>query len=274
MRVLKQIGICLVLGGVVVSLGQACGQMETQNKSSTSTSSGIGGSGSGGGGGQVDLSICLTVPTLPICQGVNIPGGSGSGSGLANSFGYADPVTPIGSVNGEAKDPANPNATVTVFFFVGGPSGSGQAAGSTVANLPGLGNTGGAHRFSHTLPAQFRNGVAQTVYAYAFINGTYQLIGNGQQTYAAYTPTAAGQTFYTQNLQTQFQSRCASCHSVSYEAQYANLISPTKYRGGTSSTNALVVKASGQGHGGGSHCGGVNAGLCAQIQQWWALEFP
>ncbi len=254
MRLLKQLSICLILGGIVVSLGQACGQMEPQNRAASSSSSSRDGGNNGGSGGG---------------------SGSGSGAGLANSYGYADPVTALGSVGGEAKDPADPNATVTVFFFVNGPSGTGQAAGSVSASQPGLGNSGGARRFLFQLPAQFRNGSTQTLYAYAFINGAYQQIGGSPQTYAAYTPTPAGQSFYAANLQSQFQSRCIACHSVGYEAQYANLLSPTKYRGGTAANNALVVKASGgSGHGGGSHCGGVNGGLCAQIQQWWALEFP
>lgn len=242
----------------MLGLGQACGQMEPANKLNANSSSS---NGNASGDDPFDTSI---------------GGQPGSGAGQANAYGYADPVAALGTIGGEAKNPTDPSATVTVYFFVNGPSGTGTTAGTVLANQPGLGNTGGANRFAYQLPPQFRNGTIQTLYAYAFINGVYQQLGGSPQDYAAYTPTAAGQNYYSSTLQSQFQNRCAQCHAVAYNSQYASLLGPTKFKGGTAASNDLINYASGgNGHGGGNHCpGGKNAGLCAQIQQWWNLEFP
>lgn len=235
-----------------MSFGQACGRMEPALK------------------GPASSPASTRSPT---------DGGTstiGAGSTLANAYGYIDPVSSLGTVTGEVKDPANPTVSQTVFFFVNGPQGQGLSAGSIVANQPSLGNSGGNTRFLYVLPAEFRNGSVQTLYAYALIGGTYQQIGGSPHTYAAYTPRPEGKAYYEANLLPTFQQRCVACHAVSYSGHYSNLLSPTRFKGGTATNNDLINYISGTNrHGGGNFCGaGKSSGLCLTVQNWWNLEFP
>lgn len=257
MRVLKPLAICLILGGIVVSFGQACGPMSTpQNKtsaSSSSTSSGGSNTPAPGGGSNTPA-----------------PGGGGSGTS-GNPYGFINPVSTLGSVYGEARDPANPMASVMVYFFVDGPQGSGLSAGQVLANQPSLSSNGGNTKYTYQLPAEFRNGASHTLYAYAFVGGQYQQLSGSPQTYVAYAQTAAGQAYYEANLRPQLQTSCARCHTVSYTAHFSNLLTPPKHRGGTATNNDLINKMAG--HAGGTFCTNKSAGLCATVQNWWNLEF-
>jgi len=262
-KIVHQIILCLILGIVVVTLGQACGKLEAISENQTDATS------SGGGGGTPSPGqICPPGSTLPICQT------GGGGGGNANAFGFANTVSALGTISGEAKNPAALTTPVTVYFFINGPQGTGTSAGSILANQPSLGNQGGANRFVYTLPTEFRNGVTRQLYIYTMINGVYQQLGGSPQTYTAYTPTAAGQAYYESTVRPQLQTRCQNCHGVLYAGHYANLLNPTKAGGGTALNNELINKMAGMNHGGGNFCGGgKNAAPCSLIQQWWNLEF-
>jgi hypothetical protein len=69
---------------------------------------------------------------------------------------------------------------------------------------------------------------------------------------------------------------CAGCHpgEVNYDNHYTLLIDAAPVNGGTATNNRLILKASGGlNHGGNNRCGNINAGICADLQQWWAAEF-
>ena len=92
--------------------------------------------------------------------------------------------------------------------------------------------------------------------------------------YTAYTPSAAGISYFNQNVIPALANSCAACHSTNLEAQFAGLLTPTPANGGTATNNSLVIKGSGgDGHGGGNVCGGQNGSPCSQFQTWWDIEF-
>lgn len=190
------------------------------------------------------------------------------------STGFIDDVSPLGIVRGWAKDPGDENTKLTVFFYVGGPVGVGEAAGSVVAQEVGLGGQGLNHYFNHQLPARFRDGTTHQVYAYATEASAGNLLPGTPRDYIAYQQTQEGRDYYAANIQARFTSACGACHPTSYEAQFANLISPTPDKGGTATNNGLINKGAGGGsHGGGNRCGNKNSSPCSEFATWWDIEF-
>lgn len=197
-------------------------------------------------------------------RNANVPSG---GSGAVKD------ITVLGVVAGWAQDPSDATKKVDVKFYVGGPSDTGTLAGTTTANTGGY--VEGNHGFSLTLPPDFITNSEKQVWAYLVQGDKLVLLAGSPMKYTAYKSSVAGTAFYEANVKPQFQSQCSQCHGApTISAQFANLVSPPKHLGGTATTVKLVIKGSGgDGHGGGNRCGGANAGLCAQVQLWWAKEF-
>ena len=182
-------------------------------------------------------------------------------------------VTVLGVVAGWAQDPADASKKVEVKLYVGGPSDTGTLAGTTTANTGGY--VEGNHGFSLTLPPAMITNTEKQVWAYAVQGDKLVLLAGSPMKYTAYKSSAAGTAFYESNVKPQFQAQCSSCHGApTIEGQFSNLVSPPKHLGGTPATVKLVVMGSGGvGHSNGDRCGGANAGLCGQVQQWWTREF-
>jgi hypothetical protein len=195
----------------------------------------------------------------------------------AGFSGGIDTVTELGVVYGWAQNVNNPAAIITVLLYANGPVGAGTPIGSIAANQVGPGGLGTGHYFAFDLPAAYKNGASHTLHAYATTAVAANLLPLSPKTFVAYTPRAAGMTYYTNTLKPLLVNRCASCHSpidLEYTSKYLDLINPTPAAGGTSLNNTLINKSvGGDGHGGGNICGNKNNSPCAQMQQWWLLEF-
>lgn len=189
-------------------------------------------------------------------------------------------VSKLGEVFGYALDPGNPTATIRVIFYVDGPVGTGQYAGEVQANVTSYGTYAG-HYYSFKLPAAFADGRNHTLYAYGYDDqSNYMLYNNLNQrggfAYQAYTPRA--EAVFNEQIRTFVQSSCTSCHGTfwAYNSLYTGpLTNPTPLSGGTATSNLFIRKMSGlTSHGGGTFCsGGVNSGICSEIQRWWNAEF-
>jgi hypothetical protein len=182
-------------------------------------------------------------------------------------------VSSLGEVWGYAYDPQNKSGSLKIIFYVDGPVGVGQYAGETQANVQSVGPNAG-HFFSYKLPSQFADSRARYVVAYAVEARSEYTLYPGAIQYTAFTPKA--EAFYNQNISGFIQSSCTRCHSWNYMQLFAGpLMKPKPGGGGTASNNTLINKISGAvGHNGGSFCsGGVNSGICAQLQNWWRAEF-
>ncbi|MGE0615382.1 MAG: hypothetical protein AB7P04_07055 [Bacteriovoracia bacterium] len=193
--------------------------------------------------------------------------------------GALDPTISGNVLSGWAADADTPSQAVTVKFYINGPIGVGTLAGEAIANLPRIFGVPipGNHEFQFTIPAPYRDGVQHPLYAYAADTASGQLfpINTSPFNFTLYTPTAAGQTYFTNNVRGRLAG-CLSCHSTmqNYASAYSYLAIPSKAAGGTSTNNNLYIKANGgNGHSGGNFCGSV-AGLCPNIATWWGLEFP
>lgn len=198
--------------------------------------------------------------------------GAPSGAGF---IGGIDLINETGTVYGWAQNVNNPTAAVNVIFY-DGPAGTGTLIGNVTANQVGPGGPGLNHYFTYDLPAAYRNGTNRTLYAYAASAIAANQLPASPKNYVAYTPRAAGQTYYTNTLRPMLVNRCAGCHSqteLDYQFKYYDLISPTPAAGGTALNNKLINKAAGMAHNGGNICGNKNTAPCSQIQQWWILEF-
>ncbi|MCB0385787.1 MAG: hypothetical protein KDD43_10370 [Bdellovibrionales bacterium] len=190
------------------------------------------------------------------------------------STGFIDNISPLGVVTGWSKDPGDENKKLTVYFYVNGPVGVGQAAGSVVAQEVGLGGAGLNHYFNHQLPAQFRDGTPRDVYVYSEQAVAGNLLPGSPRQFVAYQQTQEGRQYFAANIANNFANTCGACHPTTYEAGFANLISPPPDKGGTAQSNGLVIKGSGGGaHGGGNRCGGTNGSPCREFQEWWRIEF-
>jgi cytochrome c553 len=187
-------------------------------------------------------------------------------------------VTAGGKVLGWAANPKNLDEQVMVKFYVGGAKGMGTEAGTATAfvNAEDEG-TPGFHGFSAELPALHRNGKPNTLFVYATIAGTEQLLNEGGTPYTAWAPTAAGQAYFNNTVLPALNS-CAPCHGgKNYNGYYASLFIQPPNKGGSATNNELINKMGGLNgltHSGGNSCGGnANGGPCALIQNWWQMEF-
>jgi len=188
--------------------------------------------------------------------------------------GKAQGVTSLGDVTGYAVDTRDESALLTVRIYVDDADGGGTPAVEGLANASGFdGGYKGDHAFRLTLPAAARDGKQHTLYLFAVVGGKEEPIGTGV-TYTAWTPKAAGRTYFTNTIQPVLQNRCGTCHPVSYDQQYVSLIAPTPTMGGTALNNELINRANGSdGHPGGNLCGTKNGSPCNLFQTWWGMEF-
>lgn len=210
-------------------------------------------------------------PTQPPCSQITAWWNAEFGGTFTGRYaGQVYYVTSRGVVDGWAVDAQNTGTALTVYFYDGAKPG-GTLIGNAPANLAGpAGNFPGNHVFSYTLPANYRNGTARSLYVY--IQETEDVLLQGTPlTYTAYTPRA--QAFFTSNVLPQLNTQCGSCHQRDFNDAYNYLSSPLPNAGGTATNNVLITKGAGQSHSGGNRCGGINAGACAQIQEWWRREF-
>lgn len=178
----------------------------------------------------------------------------------------------LGTAWGYASDPLNPSNTLKIIFYIDGPVGVGEYAGETQANIASPGPNSG-HFFSFQVPAKFANVVEHVIYAYAVEARPEFLLSPGPLTYQAFTPKA--EAVYNQQIKLFVQNNCTKCHNWTYNFLYSGpLLKPLPLKGGSPTNNIFIRKMSGlTGHNGGMFCGGVNDGICLEIQKWWDAEF-
>lgn len=200
-------------------------------------------------------------------QGGNIPGSPFKGK--------LDLVSATGEISGFALDSTQVSASSTVVVYIDRQVGAGVADMTLIANRPGAaGGYAGNHRYSGVLPDNFRNGQNHTAYVYILANGQTTLLQGGPLAYTAWAPTAAGQAYYESTVRPALQTRCASCHVISYASHYASLIAPPPNQGGTATSNDLIDFPAGlNNHPGGNLCGSKAGSPCSLITQWWMREF-
>jgi len=184
-------------------------------------------------------------------------------------------VSDFGRVYGYAYNPADVKATVSVAFYVDGPSGSGTSAGTVMANTAGDdANADGDHAFAYDLPINLRDGKQHKLYAYGLDQNSQTLLTITPVTFTAYAFTAAGRSFFDATVKPKLAG-CASCHTIAYEQQYYTLMAPSPASGATAANNDLINKpaqANNTKHGGGQRCSSVTASPCAELQAWWKIE--
>ena len=186
-------------------------------------------------------------------------------------------VTDAGTIGGYAQDAANPTAPLQVRLYLDAASGTGPLIATVTANKSGYGTD--SHAFSDPIPLASIDGKQHKVYGYALIGGVEQPLTGSPFTYTAYKPNLTnGKPYFDSTVGPGLAGCDGACHVRDYAGAWSQLLTPPKYKGGTATSNMLILKGSGGagvgGHGGGNVCGGVNGGVCASIQQWWNLEFP
>lgn len=178
-----------------------------------------------------------------------------------------------GKAYGYALDSMDRSKVIKVIFYANGPVGTGTYVGEVVAKEIGVGANAG-HYFTYKLPAAFANGTQQKLWAYGHEARAEYLINKTPVTYVAYTSKA--EPYYNANIAPFIATNCARCHTWNHANLFGGpLITPTPYNGGTATNNRLIRKMAGlEGHSGGRFCaGGVNDGICANLQVWWMQEF-
>jgi hypothetical protein len=156
------------------------------------------------------------------------------------------------------------------MFYIDGPPNSGELAGFAIANKSGGSYNG--HYFEFNIPNSFIDNQRHTLYAYIDVPSGPILMTGTPRPYAAFSPSEAGREFYNNNVITKMGA-CMNCHTVNYDVHFGQLMTPNIFVGGSANSNNLINNASGQDHGGGTHCVSKNSGLCADLQQWWNIEF-
>jgi len=224
----------------------------------------------------LDVTPCKEISAWWLVEfGAGTAGTGGAGSSNV-STGRVTEVTALGRVYGWAVDPADSTRAVSVTFYADGPKGQGTLVGTVTANATGDdGNEPGDHAFIFDLPAAWRDAKPHQLMAYWAGTNVDQALGTSSTPFTAYNFTDAGRAYYEASVKPAL-SACQSCHAISYEAQYYDLIAPSPAQGGTATNNTLINKPSqsnGVTHGGGRRCSSVAASPCSVLQQWWLIEF-
>jgi len=205
----------------------------------------------------------------------------------------ASPLPPIGrlalididgSVQGWAMDlsvtsQSNP---IVVKFYVDAPKETGLLVGEARADgkYPGL-SFPGDHGFRFRIPDIVRSGKPRKLFLYGVDanDQTVVELTSSPKTFTLFAPSEEGRRFYTNSVLPTL-NQCSRCHEGSgmygYESAflyYLNIPSPAM--GGSPTNNLLYGKASGTfSHTGGNLCGGNrDRSPCAEIVQWWNIEF-
>ena len=198
-------------------------------------------------------------------------------------FGTLSPILPDGTVTGWAVDFNATSTSLKVDIYADGAPGVGTFVTQVTANQPNLFlKYPGNHQFTLSLPANLRDKLPHKLYAFAIDTdggptGTLTGTNQGYQNFQIYPTSAAGLTYWTNNVKPKLNTTCAGCHAgapflSNYTSSFYNYMgSPTPAQGGTATNNFIYNKASGISHGGGNQCGG---GACTALSGWWSTEFP
>jgi hypothetical protein len=181
----------------------------------------------------------------------------------------------LGELVGWAGTLTNTATQVSVKVYIGGTNKTGtlltQLNANEVTNIADP--IPGSHRFRTTIPETYRNGTERSLYIYVVEGTTEVLMPAMPYKFTAFTQKPAGLTYFNNTVRNGMNG-CNGCHTVSYDSFYYALATPTPGKGGTATNNELINNSNGESHSGGSFCGGnKNGGLCANIQQWWNIEF-
>ena len=174
-----------------------------------------------------------------------------------------------GTVRGYAYDITDPEKTVEIAIHL---DDSPTAIQTIAADQPGTRNgVGGSHLFIAKIPAEsITRGEATKISIFALIGGEkIELESSPQPPKALFPPVA--ETFYISDVAPRLNS-CEGCHTWTSESAYLSLGDDLPADGGTRTNNIFYSKASGNNHGGGNQCSGVD-GLCDSIASWWDMEF-
>ncbi|MGE0763167.1 MAG: hypothetical protein AB7N80_07815 [Bdellovibrionales bacterium] len=191
---------------------------------------------------------------------------------VAGLTGQLNQVAPSGRITGWALNPTNPAAKVRVYFYMDGPVGSGVALGNVLANIVDVGAYSGNY-YSFQIPSQYIDNRTHQLYMYLGDAVASNLSPETPLNYGAYVRTVAGNNYFNTNILPTINSQCNNCHTMNIDLAFTNLIIPTPANNGTASTNNLITNARGSEHPFNGCNGGINSGLCAAIQQWWAIQF-
>jgi hypothetical protein len=198
----------------------------------------------------------------------------GADSGLV---GRLSQVTPLGEVSGYAvaSDDTTLALEVELHVDLGTASAESKTPALTLMADQGGEDAGyeGTHAFRGQLPPALRDGKVHELTAWVEKDGKKLPIG-APLAFAAYTPKAAGRTYFQNTVAPALEARCSSCHVVQYEQQYGSLINPPPYKGGTAQLNEMINRpAGGDAHPGGNLCGSKAGSPCNLLATWWGLEF-
>lgn len=229
------------------------------------------------GGDRCGAASMNASPCKEIAAWWNIEFASGGNTEGSRSAGLFSSVDVMGQAIGWAVDRGNLTSPVSIAAFFETAADGRQPEANASANLPGTsGSFPGVHRFSFSVPEKFRDGKEHTIYVYANLQDGLHLISGSPIKYRAFTPKQAGMDYYNATVRPQLQAKCATCHpAISYNDQYAQLISPPPGSGGLATNNNLInfPTNSGVSHPGGNICGLKTGQPCNLIQNWWNLEF-
>ena len=235
-----------------------------------------------GGGNQCASNnlICMSIQTWydqEFSSTTSGNTGSGSVTGVDLDAAVYD-VSSTGRILGWAADKNNTATAVSVSIYVDGPKGAGVFLQTVSANMAGFnGGYSGLHAFSYDIPNQYRDGSARQFYLYAEHDNSDFLLAGSPFSFTGFTPTAEGFAYYDSTLKPILINRCSSCHAINYDAHYANLSDPASGQGGSRTNNELINMPAGshngQNHPGGNICGSKDNSPCAEIANWWDLEF-
>jgi mono/diheme cytochrome c family protein len=227
---------------------------------------------------------CPTGQAHPVCQTIAAwwqleNPDNGNNSNTNQPTGAVTNVSSSGRVVGWAANPDNTSETLSVKFYVNGEINSGGIyAGTAIAASSGYnGGYSGSHAFYFNLPPQFNDGIARTLYIYANSNSIDYEFQSMPKAFTTYAFSVAGQNYYNSNLLSPLSSSCSSCHAVSYNGHFLNLLEASPANGGSATNNQLINMATGshngQAHPGGNICGSKDSYPCNLIQTWWQTEF-
>jgi hypothetical protein len=183
-----------------------------------------------------------------------------------------------GVFSGWAVDTSDTSKTLQVNLY-DGPIGTGTLLSSMQANGVSHITYPGNHGFTYQVPANLKDKLNHTLYAYIMpAQGNPLPLANSPITFMIYTPTAAGQTYYTNTLHQSLVNGCASCHNGDQFFTYLGLYAVVAENAspefsGTATNNWVITHAMG----GDSHPDGVrcnsNSSPCQELITWFAMDF-
>jgi hypothetical protein len=197
----------------------------------------------------------------------------------ADPSGALEELNPVtGTLRGYAYDPNTLDQAVDVEFYLNdAPTLGGRSLGKASASLGRTAPPAGPYAFAFQMPAEYVNGRAYRVRAYARDTAdSANLVELAGSPFLFYAGTnSRGLEQFNQKLGAAFAAQCASCHAdaADYAAMKARLGSPSPFAGGSAVNNAIYAKIIGNApHAGGVACRPAGA-LCVDVRDWWEAEF-